>query len=137
MIGYSDSSKDAGKLAASWAQYCTQEKLQSISNKYKVKINFISWSRWICRSRRRALFMKLYYLSLQAQLMVRTKVTEQGEVIQQKFGTESLAEYTLGTYIGFSFGSYFVTSGETKRIIGARLMNDMSKVASNAYRQSI
>ena len=24
MIGYSDSSKDAGKLAASWAQYCTQ-----------------------------------------------------------------------------------------------------------------
>jgi len=36
MIGYSDSSKDAGKLAASWAQYCTQEKLLSISNKYKV-----------------------------------------------------------------------------------------------------
>ena len=27
MIGYSDSSKDAGKLAASWAQYCAQEKL--------------------------------------------------------------------------------------------------------------
>ena len=33
MIGYSDSSKDAGKFAASWAQYCTQEKLQKISNK--------------------------------------------------------------------------------------------------------
>jgi len=32
MIGYSDSSKDAGKLAASWAQYCTQEKLQNVSN---------------------------------------------------------------------------------------------------------
>ena len=26
MIGYSDSSKDVGKLAASWAQYCAQEK---------------------------------------------------------------------------------------------------------------
>ena len=26
MIGYSDSSKDAGKFAASWAQYCAQEK---------------------------------------------------------------------------------------------------------------
>ena len=37
MIGYSDSSKDAGKLAASWAQYCTQERLQKISNKHKVK----------------------------------------------------------------------------------------------------
>jgi len=38
MIGYSDSSKDAGKLAASWAQYCTQERLQKISNKHKVKL---------------------------------------------------------------------------------------------------
>ena len=35
MIGYSDSSKDAGKLAASWSQYCTQERLQKISNKHK------------------------------------------------------------------------------------------------------
>ena len=29
-----------------------------------------------------------------------TRVTEQGEVIQQKFSTESIAEYSLGTYIG-------------------------------------
>jgi len=40
MIGYSDSSKDAGKFAASWAQYCAQEKLCEIANKYKVKLNF-------------------------------------------------------------------------------------------------
>ena len=38
MIGYSDSSKDAGKFAASWAQYCAQEKLRYISNKNKVKL---------------------------------------------------------------------------------------------------
>ena len=29
MIGYSDSAKDAGRLAASWAQYETQEALVS------------------------------------------------------------------------------------------------------------
>jgi len=33
MIGYSDSGKDAGKFAASWAQYCAQEKLGIISKK--------------------------------------------------------------------------------------------------------
>ena len=38
MIGYSDSSKDAGKLAASWAQYEAQENLQSVSDKHKVKL---------------------------------------------------------------------------------------------------
>ncbi len=31
MIGYSDSAKDAGRLAASWAQYETQEELVSLS----------------------------------------------------------------------------------------------------------
>jgi phosphoenolpyruvate carboxylase len=30
MIGYSDSAKDAGRLAASWAQYETQEALVSM-----------------------------------------------------------------------------------------------------------
>jgi len=43
MIGYSDSSKDAGKLAASWAQYCTQEKLQGLSNKYPNNKNFTGY----------------------------------------------------------------------------------------------
>ncbi|GIT35871.1 MAG: hypothetical protein Ct9H300mP5_3400 [Candidatus Pelagibacterales bacterium] len=38
MIGYSDSSKDAGKLAASWAQYEAQENLQLVSDKHKVKL---------------------------------------------------------------------------------------------------
>ena len=39
MIGYSDSSKDAGNLAANWALVLfTQEKLQRISNQYKVKL---------------------------------------------------------------------------------------------------
>lgn len=32
MIGYSDSAKDAGRLAASWAQYQTQQQLVSISS---------------------------------------------------------------------------------------------------------
>ena len=33
MIGYSDSSKDAGKLSASWHQYKLQEELRSLAKK--------------------------------------------------------------------------------------------------------
>ena len=40
MIGYSDSSKDAGKFAASWAQYCAQEKLGYIAKKYNINLSF-------------------------------------------------------------------------------------------------
>ena len=36
MIGYSDSSKDAGKLSASWHQYKLQEEFLTIAKKYKI-----------------------------------------------------------------------------------------------------
>ena len=36
MIGYSDSSKDAGKLSASWNQYKLQEELRYLAKKYKI-----------------------------------------------------------------------------------------------------
>ena len=38
MIGYSDSAKDAGTLAASWAQYKAQDQLAAIARKYGVKL---------------------------------------------------------------------------------------------------
>ena len=38
MIGYSDSSKDAGKLSASWHQYKLQEEVLIIAKKYKIDI---------------------------------------------------------------------------------------------------
>ena len=40
MIGYSDSSKDAGKLSASWHQYKLQEEVLSIAKKYKIDLTF-------------------------------------------------------------------------------------------------
>lgn len=40
MIGYSDSAKDAGRLAASWAQYKTQEELAQIARDNNVDLTF-------------------------------------------------------------------------------------------------
>ena len=42
MIGYSDSAKDAGRLAASWAQYETQEALVSTNQKWTYPVEW-SW----------------------------------------------------------------------------------------------
>ena len=38
MIGYSDSAKDAGFMAATWSQYQTQEKLVAVCQQYDVKL---------------------------------------------------------------------------------------------------
>ena len=35
MIGYSDSSKDAGKICASWHQYKAQEQIIKLAKKYQ------------------------------------------------------------------------------------------------------
>ena len=40
MIGYSDSSKDAGKLSASWHQYKLQEDVLKLAKKFKIDVTF-------------------------------------------------------------------------------------------------
>jgi len=135
MIGYSDSSKDAGKLAASWAQYCTQEKLQSVSNKYKVKLTLFH-GRGGSVGRGGGPIYEALLSQPPGTVNGRTKVTEQGEIIQQKFGTESLAEYTLGTYIGSVLEATLSPPMKPKEN-WRKLMNDMSVVASYAYRYNL
>ena len=131
MIGYSDSSKDAGKLAASWAQYCTQEKLQSISNKYKVKLTLFH-GRGGSVGRGGGPIYEALLSQPPGTVNGRTRVTEQGEIIQQKFGTKSLAEYTLGTYIGSVLEATLIPPIKPKKS-WYELMDNMSKAASKAY----
>jgi len=134
MIGYSDSSKDAGKLAASWAQYCTQEKLQEVSNKYKVDLTLFH-GRGGSVGRGGGPIYEALLSQPPGTVNGRTRVTEQGEIIQQKYATESLAEYTLGTYIGSVLEATLAPPVKPKKN-WRKLMNDMSIVSTNAYRNN-
>ena len=134
MIGYSDSSKDAGKLAASWAQYCTQEKLQELSNKYKVDLTLFH-GRGGSVGRGGGPIYEALLSQPPGTVNGRTRVTEQGEIIQQKYATESLAEYTLGTYIGSVLEATLAPPIKPKKN-WRELMNAMSKVSANAYRNN-
>lgn len=40
MVGYSDSAKDAGRLAACWAQYTAQEAMAKVADKYGIELTF-------------------------------------------------------------------------------------------------
>ena len=134
MIGYSDSSKDAGKLAASWAQYCTQEKLQELSNKHKVDLTLFH-GRGGSVGRGGGPIYEALLSQPPGTVNGRTRVTEQGEIIQQKYATESLAEYTLGTYIGSVLEATLAPPIKPKKN-WRKLMNTMSTVSTNAYRNN-
>tara|TARA_B100001123_G_C15342064_1_gene1035425 strand:- start:2529 stop:5189 length:2661 start_codon:yes stop_codon:yes gene_type:complete len=135
MIGYSDSGKDAGKFAASWAQYCSQEKLQKISNKYGIKL-ILFHGRGGSVGRGGGPVYAALLSQPPGTVNSNTRVTEQGEVIQQKFSTKSLAEYSLGTYVGSVLEATLSPPIKPKRS-WIKLMDDMSKISNQAYRQQL
>ncbi|KGN71541.1 phosphoenolpyruvate carboxylase [Porphyromonas sp. COT-239 OH1446] len=98
MIGYSDSAKDAGALAAGWAQYCAQEELIEVCREAGVQLTlFHGRGGTIGRGggpAKRALFSQPPG-SLQGGL----RVTVQGEMIRFKFGQPAIAIHTLDLYL--------------------------------------
>lgn len=98
MIGYSDSAKDAGSLAAGWAQYCAQEELIAVCREAGVRLTlFHGRGGTIGRGggpAKTALFSQPPG-SLQGGL----RVTVQGEMIRFKFGQPGVAIRTLDLYL--------------------------------------
>ena len=99
MIGYSDSAKDAGALAASWAQYRSQEALVALAEQHNVALTlFHGRGGTIGRGGLPA------YAAILSQppgsLKGGFRVTEQGETIRYKFGVPELAKRSLNLYAG-------------------------------------
>ena len=97
MIGYSDSAKDAGALAAGWAQYRAQEALVEAARKHAVRLRlFHGRGGTVGRGGAPAHMAILSQPpgSVNGQL----RVTEQGEMIRFKFGLPGVAVHSLLLY---------------------------------------
>ena len=97
MIGYSDSAKDAGALAAGWAQYTAQEALVSICNQYKTALTLFH-GRGGTIGRGGLPAHSAILSQPPGSLDGGFRVTEQGETIRYKFGMPALAKRSLGIY---------------------------------------
>ena len=98
MIGYSDSAKDGGRLAANWELYRAQEALVDECRGAGVALTlFHGRGGSISRGGGPT------YLALQSQppgsVEGRLRVTEQGEMIQAQFGLLEIAVRTLEVYL--------------------------------------
>ncbi len=97
MIGYSDSAKDAGQIAAAWGLYRGQESLTDVAQQHDVKLTlFHGRGGTVARGGgpARAAIRSLPPGSVNGAM----RVTEQGEVIQAKFALPNMALGTLTTY---------------------------------------
>ena len=97
MVGYSDSAKDGGRLAANWALYTAQEELVAVAREAGVQLTlFHGRGGSVSRGGGPT------YLAIQSQppgsIEGRLRVTEQGEMIQAQFGLPDIAVRTLELY---------------------------------------
>lgn len=97
MIGYSDSAKDGGRLAANWALYKAQETLVDEARTAGMQLTlFHGRGGSVGRGGGPT------YLAIQSQppgsVDGRLRVTEQGEMIQAQFGLPGIAQRTLEVY---------------------------------------
>ena len=95
MIGYSDSSKDAGMIASSWALYRAQESLSEVFDDAGIELTlFHGRGGSVGRGGGSPVYRALAALP-PGTTRGRIKITEQGEIISQQFGLLPVAERTL------------------------------------------
>ena len=135
MIGYSDSSKDAGKLSASWHQYKLQEEVLSIAKKYKIDLTFFH-GRGGSAGRGGGPIQATMRSQPPKSVYGRIRITDQGEMIQQKYGYEPLAKYNLCSYIGSVMQATLNPPPEPKDS-WRELIEKMTTISTEAYRRNI
>ncbi len=97
MIGYSDSSKDAGQLAAAWGQYRAQEALTELCQRENIRLTLFH-GRGGTVGRGGGPSHTAILAQPPGSVAGSLRVTEQGEMIRFKFGIPEIAVRNLTLY---------------------------------------
>ncbi len=135
MIGYSDSSKDAGKLCASWHQYKLQEEILALSKKFKLKLSFFH-GRGGSAGRGGGPIQATLRSQPPGSVNGKIRITDQGEVIQQKYGYEPIAKYNLCSYISSVMLATLIPPPRPKEN-WRNLIESMSDISKSSYRKNL
>ena len=132
MIGYSDSAKDAGMLAASWAQYRAQEELLQVCQQHGVELTLFH-GRGGTIGRGGAPAQQALLSQPPGSLKNGLRVTEQGEMIRTKLGWTSLAVKTLALYT-VAVCQANLRTPPAPRKEWRQMMDDLATHSCDAYR---
>jgi phosphoenolpyruvate carboxylase len=135
MIGYSDSAKDGGRLAANWELYRAQETLVTVSREEQAALTlFHGRGGSISRGGGPT------YLALQSQppgsIEGRLRVTEQGEMIQAQFGLPEIAVRTLEVYTTATVNATLL-HGTEPTPEWRRMIERIADITRQAYREVV
>lgn len=135
MIGYSDSAKDAGLIAAGWAIYQAQEALVEVAKQHKVQLTLFH-GRGGTVGRGGAPAHMAILSQPPGAVEGSLRITEQGEVIRQKFGFPENAARTLELYTSAIMDAYCNPPPSPEQP-WRDMMNKLSTTAKDKYRQHV
>ena len=94
MLGYSDSNKDGGYLSSCWTLYKAQQQLTAIGDEFGVKVTFFHGRGGTVGRGGGPTYDAITSQPLKS-IKDRIRLTEQGEVIGNKYGNKDAAYYNL------------------------------------------
>ncbi|RAL38293.1 hypothetical protein DM860_002271 [Cuscuta australis] len=136
MVGYSDSGKDAGRFTAAWELYKAQEDVVAACNEYGIKVTlFHGRGGSIGRGGGPT------YLAIQSQppgsVMGTVRSTEQGEMVQAKFGLPEVAVRQLEIYTTAVLLATLRPPQPPREQKWRNLMEEISNTSCDNYRSTV
>ena len=134
MLGYSDSNKDTGILASQWILKSAQSKLVDVGADHGVKITFFH-GRGGTVGRGAGPTHRFLEALPEGSLNGGLRVTEQGEVIAQKYNTKATATANLEWLLAGSLGAQLLAPKIAANEPVDLAMERLAKLSRAAYRE--
>ena len=134
MLGYSDSNKDTGILASQWALQRAQRRLLEVGEKHGVVMTFFH-GRGGTVGRGAGPTHRFLEALPKGSLRGGLRLTEQGEVIGQKFNTATNAAANLETLLAGTLGGELLSQKRDGMEEISPVMNFLSNASREAYRE--
>lgn len=135
MIGYSDSAKDAGQLAAAWGQYRAQAALSELCQRYGVHLTLFH-GRGGTVGRGGGPSHTAILSQPPGSVAGSMRVTEQGEMIRFKFGVPELAVRNLSLYTNAVLQATLAPYGAPEPQ-WAQCMDELAEAGLKSYRSVV
>jgi phosphoenolpyruvate carboxylase len=134
MVGYSDSAKDGGILAARWALQRAQADMLEVADAAGIRLTFFH-GRGGSACRGGSKVTPALMASPRGAVAGRLRVTEQGEVIHRKYGIRALALRNLEQTVGATLrASLRPREPEPREAEWIRQMDELAAASREAYR---
>ena len=131
MLGYSDSNKDGGYLSSGWSLYKAQQELSSLGEKHNIKVTFFHGRGGTVGRGGGPTYEAITSQPLKS-INDRIRLTEQGEVIGNKYGNKDAAYYNLEMLVSATINR-MIAEQKSPFSMFDRFGEVMDKVVNRSY----